>query len=570
MQQRWVMVGIGALAGLCLYGLFYLTDHSLLSPRPLFFLIILTVTFFTTLIATTGPIPLRRSAPVAAAVGIAASLLLTLASLRFDEPAAFAATPIAVLAGVIIATLPLPFLMARVTATWRDYPALFGGAWGIVVRGAVSWVFVGLVWGVIQASNALFGVVGLSLIQAILDIPVAPWLITGATLGLAAAVVVEMDEIVTPYLILRLLRLLVPVVLVVLAVFALALPFRGLSNLFGEFSSAAVLLCMAGGAATLISAAVDRTDAAATPAGWMRAATRGLAVVMAVPVLLAVWSVAQRVGQYGWTPERLFAATAALVGLGYAGLYAAAVWREAGWMGRIRRANIWMALALIVLAGLWLTLLNPEAISTRSQMTRYHAGTVSAAALDVNAFADWGHAGALALSELQELAKADAQLAARLADPDGVPELTVTDLAALRVKLAALIPLQPPGATATRDFLLGAADAGEVQSWLSACEALLPDGAPGCVMVVADLLTDKPGEEALFVLRAPDGWMRFDGLFLEDGVLQKRNGMSDNAALYDVEAGEALIAVWQKSPPPLSPAPLNQLGLGDGAIILQP
>jgi hypothetical protein len=567
MQQRWIMAALGALAGLALYGLLYISDHDLLAPRPLFALAILITAFFSILIAMTGPVPLRRSAPAAAAVAVAASALLSLAALRFDDPLAFAATPFAVMSGLLVTALPVPFLMAHVSSHWRDYPGLFAAAWGIVVRGAVAWAFVALVWGVIQASNALFQVVGLHWIERLITLPVAPFLITGAVLGLAAAVVVEMAAIVTPYLVLRLLRLLVPVVLVVLAVFALALPFRGLSDLFGEFSSAAVLLCMAGGAATLVSASVDQDDAAATAAGWMQGATRALALVLAVPVGLAVWSVAERVGQYGWTPERLFAATAALVGLGYAGLYVWAVLARVGWMARIRQANIVMALALIAAAALWLTLLNPEAIAARSQLARYAAGQTPAPSLDVEAIGGWGRPGARAMARLEEMARTDPALAARLADPSGAPGV---DAAPLRASLAALVPLQPAGATATRDFLFAAADAGQLQGWLTACQAPLSGGSPGCVLVVADLLTDKPGEEALFVLRDPSGWMRFEGLFLEDGVLQTRGVISNAAALYDLPAGEALIALWQQSPPPLSPAPLNRLGLGDEALMLQP
>lgn len=570
MQQRWVMGALGALAGLAFYGLVYLAEHDVLAARPLFALAILTVVFFTTWVAMTGPIPLRRAAIGAAGIAVSASLLLSLAALRFDDPLTFAATPFAVMAGFLTTALPVPFFMAREMAHWRDYPALFSAAWGIVVRGGVAWAFVALVWGVIMASSALFMVVGLNWIDRLIDIAVVPWLITGAVLGLAAAVVVEMEAIVTPYLVLRLLRLLVPVVLGVMAVFTLALPFRGLSDLFGEFSAAAVLLCMAGGAATLVTAAVDQDDAEATPAGWMLVATRALALVLAVPVVLAAVSVGQRVGQYGWTPERLFAATAALVGLGYAGLYALAVLRQAGWMGRIRRANIWMALVLIGASALWLTVLNPEAIATRSQMARYEAGVTPVTALDVLAIESWGRPGEKAKARLQEMAQTDTALAARLADPYGGPTFNPEDAAPYRTDLLALMPLQPPGATATRDMLLNAANAEQLKLWLAACQMPLADGAPGCVMVVADLMTDRPGEEALLVARDPAGWMRYEGLLLEDGVLQIRGVASDAEALYAVPAGEELIALWQSAPPPLSPAPLNRLGLGDDFLMLQP
>ena len=69
-------------------------------------------------------------------------------------------------------------------------------------------------------------------------------------LVLALAVVTELSDYVSPFLILRLLRLMLPPVLLVLAVFLLALPLRGLSGLFGGLSAAATLLAMVAAGAT--------------------------------------------------------------------------------------------------------------------------------------------------------------------------------------------------------------------------------------------------------------------------------------------------------------------------------
>ena len=115
-------------------------------------------------------------------------------------------------------------------------------------------------------------------------------------------------------------------------------------------------------------------------------------------------------------------AVVAVLGLGYGGLYALAVLRGAGWMGRIRQANVWMALVLLAVSALWLSpVLNAEAISARSLEARYLSGAVPAERLDVDALADWGRAGAAARARLEELAREPGQeaLAARLAAAPG-------------------------------------------------------------------------------------------------------------------------------------------------------
>ena len=89
------------------------------------------------------------------------------------------------------------------------------------------------------------------------------------------------------------------------------------------------------------------------------------------------------------------------------------------------------------------------------------------------------------------------------------------DAVLLRRDLTVLLSLQR--FTATRDILLAAADARQLRGWLTACEGRLPGGTPGCVLVVADLMTDRPGEEALMVLREPSPRIRVDSAAICSG-----------------------------------------------------
>ena len=132
------------------------------------------------------------------------------------------------------------------------------------------------------------------------------------------------------------------------------------------------------------------------------------------------------------------------------------------------------------------------------------------------------------------------------------------------------MPLQPAGATATRDMLLTAIPSVELEMWIEACRTPLPrTDRPGCVFVVADLWTDEPGEEAVVLLRDPSGYVRYEGLGLGPDGVQRRSVGAMDGVLPDQAEGEAAIAALQDAPPPLRPAPLNMLGV-DGGLILLP
>jgi len=576
-QQRLVLALIGAAAGASLYALSEILDGDLLGERLTLALAVFTTAFFFGLLGMAGPLRIAKAALMAALVAIVTAALLSWAGLRFDTIDELGSSSFPISGVFVLITLPLPFLIAASGPGWRDYPSLFSQAWGIFVRYSVALTFVGVVWGVILLSDALFGVVGLTVIEDLLEIGVVPWLITGTMLGLALAVVQELADVVSPYLVVRLLRLLVPVVLVVLVVFVAALPFRGLSGLFGGLSVAAILLAMTATAATLLTSAVDQDDPSAVGSDLMRRATQGLALVLPLPAALTAVAVWLRVDQYGWTPDRLFAATAAALALGYGGLYALAILRGTGWMDRIRKANTVMALALIGCAALWLTpVLNPEAISARNLVARVTDGRTAPAAADLYTLDFWGRAGADARTDLATLAARSGfeELGQALADPNPrYPMPPTEDLTPQRDALIALLPLQPAGATATRDMLLQAALSYDLQDWTRICAASSPQGGSACMMIVADLLPTQPGEEALMILLDVDnGFVRFEGLALRDGFLQRYAIWTTNGqALPDMDAAAAMIAAWQTAPPPLSAAPLNQIDLpGGGGLALTP
>ncbi len=572
--KRLQMALIGAFAGLSFYLLSEIVDRDLISDRGFLALVTFAGTFFTGVLALAGPLPIVRSTVSATCLAVVTTVLFLWASFRFDDLDEYFLGPFPVLAALVIATIPLPFIIAAHGSGWRDYPALFSAAWTIVVRYAAAWVFVGVVWGVIYLSDTLLSIVGLTLIRDLIDIDAVPFLVTGLTLGLALAVVEEMRDYVSPYLILRLLRLLLPAVLVVLVVFVVALPVQGLSGLFGGLSVAATLLAMTAASATLITTAIDQSDTEATQSTVLSRATQALALLLPIPAGLAAYSVWLRVDQYGWTPDRLFAALMALFALGYALLYAAAVIRRAGWMARIRQGNIAMAVAGVAAAMLWLTpVFNAERVSAGNLVARYQSGATPVAALDTGQLGDWGRAGSEARDSLSVLAKEPGQeaLAAALASDTAVSQIDIeADPAKALSDLKAILPLQPATATADRDRLLAGLQPYDIASWLTACRTPMPDGRPGCVMVIADLNQTYGGNEAIVVLRGAGDLMQYEALVLVDGLVERRSVAPVSGYLPYDATGAEIIAQMQAAPPVTTPVPLNQIKVGERGLTIFP
>ena len=162
--QRGQMAAIGALAGLSVYGLSQIIDSDMLSDRAVLALVTFAATVFTGILALAGPLTILRAAFASAFLALVTTGLLLGASFRFAVADNIFNSPFPALAAMVVGLVPLPFIIAAFGPGWRDYPALFSAAWTIVVRYAASWVFVGVVWGVIFLSDTLLSVVGLRVI----------------------------------------------------------------------------------------------------------------------------------------------------------------------------------------------------------------------------------------------------------------------------------------------------------------------------------------------------------------------------------------------------------------------
>lgn len=570
MKDRLELAGIGAIAGLCLWLLFEILPDFVGNGFLLLGLTVGASVFFSVLMALVGPERPLRAVPPSLVLGVLTGVLALWTGLRFENVSGFYDAAHPLMALFVIALVGTPFAAAALDdkAGWRNYARLFDSAWSIFIRYVAGWLFAGLIFLVLLLSDELLKLVGIRIIEDLLDIDWLRYTLIGAVFGLGVATVHELRDYVSPVLVHRLLRMLLPLVLVVVIVFIGALPFRGLSDLFGKLSTAGVLMAVAFAGVTLITAAIDRDDENASHMKLMTVSVRIMALLIPVLAGLAIYAIWIRVAAYGWTPHRGMAAYTALFLTGYVVCYLWSVLgRGESWQARLRQSNLYMALAVCVGAVLWLTpLFQVESISVGSQVARYEQGKAGAEELPLYEMAhDWGRAGAAGLEKID--AMADEPMRARIAAAREARSIwrfknadRAQNDAALRLDLAERIKVLPEGAELTP--VLEAME----RSTLNTLERQCPKNPqPSCAIVMLGAGADPVfGGEAVLVARErPIVW----NLARQSGKYYLRA-----AAAYD-ESGreralpEDMFEQVMAGTYELKPLTRNFLSIGDLAII---
>lgn len=291
--------------------------------------------------------------------------------------------------------LAVPALRAR---RFRPaYAEVFETATRTLLQLGLTAAFVGAFWLVLFAGAALLKLVQIEFLEQLLQ---RRWFSYPAgTLAFAAGLLL-LDA--RPALIagvrsvlLGLFSWLLPVAALVVAIFLIGLPFVSLADLWKSRMSASLLLGMAAALAAFLNCACQ--DDEAPPRGVRGLAARVAAFEILPLVGLAAWGLSVRVGQYGWSAERVEGAAtigiAAVLGAGY--LLAASA--RGSWSRRLAATNL-AALAAFVVA--MLALLTPVADPARlmvaDQLARLQRGAVPPERFDYTALkfdgARWGRA----------------------------------------------------------------------------------------------------------------------------------------------------------------------------------
>ena len=404
-QRPWIMAAVGAAGGLLVH---LLSDGLTYYPVP-----------------TTETI-LRQSA--AAGVGIATvTFLITAERQRLAWAAGFAIAWGLIMALVGYSTgsysrsaelVEFPFLSGLLAIavasplfqTVRDegrkvlpYQQVHRYAWTDAIIGGASLAFTGLTFLLAFLLGALFDAIGIPLLKDLLDEGWFAWMLAGGAFGSASAVLREKDPLLGTLqrLVMLVFSVLAPVLAGALAVYLIALPITGFGGLWKSgLPETPLLLATAAFAVVFLNAIIgDSPDDRSGGRLWR--ITEGVLLFSVLPLgVLALVSMSMRIGQYGWTPERLWGVIACLIAIAY-GLAAwiAAVRDRGAFDVRLREYQKALAVGLCGLAlFLALPIIDFGAISTRSQIARLEAGKVAANEFDWGALKyDFGPAGLAAL-----------------------------------------------------------------------------------------------------------------------------------------------------------------------------
>lgn len=530
--HRLFVAFLGAGAGMALWLLTDNWDNPFVAPALYLAVFVFVFVYALVVLALIGPLGSARALLGALMLAVPVTILASIAGMRFVTATDLLDNQIVLTAILMLVLFATPLLSCWLSnrQTWLQYDVLFDTAWVIAVRYAVAWAFVGVFWLILFLSDTLLQLVDVRFLQLFMTNAWATFTLTGAILGLALAVIYELRAMISPYLVLRLLRLMVPPVLAVLAIFIAAIPLRGLSGVFGDFSSGATLMAAAIAAISLVTTALDRDDTMAVKTRGIRLATQGLAVLLPFLTVLAVWSVVLRVQQYGWTPERVLAGMIAGFLFVYGVSYAVAVVMRTNWMARIRRINVVMALAVIVVSALWMTpLLNAYRIAVNSQLTLFEQGDITVDQLALWEMEhDWGRVGQAGVRNIETMI--DRPDHAEIMDRIKAARDQPSRYRARREVEQAIIPMQSEilvSMLPTRpDVFALASDAFvdlplyRINQWLEGCKRTLPDGRAGCVLILGEFTPDaEPNSEAMLLYSDENDQGRAHFVDLIDGKI---------------------------------------------------
>ena len=407
-------------------------------------------------------------------------------------------------------------------ARYRTY---FDTGWKLGVQLALAGLFVGVFWGVLELGASLFELIKLHGPRELIG---KPWFAIPAS-ALAAAAALHLTDVRAKLVAgirmvaLALLSWLLPLATLVIVGFLVSILFTGFAPLWETRSATALLLSAAAVLVILINTAWQNGEGEPMPPFLLRLGGSIAAVALAPLVAIAAYALALRIGQHGWSEERIVAAAAILIAACYAFGYAAAALSgsvlRAHWLRGIAPVNVATAfVTILVLIALNSPIADPMRIAVSSQVARLESGKVAADKFDY-AYLRWnggrfGHealvqmaakTGAVAAKAKDALASTTRITGVRL----GVAEIATGERLGV-AEIAAQITLYPKSQLLPPSLLH--------QDWRAERQAYTPPclgyGRVHCDAFVVDMNGDGRNEY-LFVWGSDTNWM---GAFLgEDG-----------------------------------------------------
>jgi hypothetical protein len=308
-------------------------------------------------------------------------------------------------ASILAAAIAVPLFQAvRDAGSRRLAPrAALDHAWTDAILWGLSCAFLGAVWLMLMLLGGLFGLIGIVSFQELLMKPWFILILSGGTLGTIAGLLRDRDSVLgLLHRVARtILSILAPFLGIGLLLFVVALAFTGLQPLWRETSATTPILLASILAALLLANAVIGNAREEEPKSPILAwGAMALGAAMLPLAIVAAISMSKRIGQYGFSPDRLWAAIVVAVAVLVSAAYLFALVRgRLNWAPLLRRTNVAIAAGIGILAFLLaLPVLDFGAVSARDQVARLNAGRIAPEKFDWRAMRfDFGESGRAAL-----------------------------------------------------------------------------------------------------------------------------------------------------------------------------
>jgi hypothetical protein len=405
-------------------------------------------------------------------------------------------------ASLLAVAIAVPLFQAvRDSGTRRlDPRVVHDHAWTNVILWFLVWAFILAAFLLILLLGGLFDLIGMDFLQRLMRKDWFASMAWGGTFGAAVGLVRDRDRVLG--LLQRvgrtILSVLAPVLAAGLVFFVLALAFTGLGPLWRETAETTPILlgCMAGGI-ILANAVIGNSPEEEPQVRVLRWAAMALGAVLLPLAIVASISMAKRIGQYGFTPDRLWAVVVVAAAVAVSCAYLVALVRgKAGWAGLVRRYNVGLAAGICLLAlFLALPIVNFGAISARDQLAMLESGRIAPDRFDWRAMRfDFGPSGRKALERLRDKGRtpdirAHASSALRADDRwalESVDEIKRKEAAIAEVRVLPK-PIALPAGLLERLPDYGGCNGG------SPCFVFFEDGATNAVVVSGPVCPPESG-----------------------------------------------------------------------------
>ena len=451
------------------------------------------------------------------------------------------------------------------------YQSLYDFSWRNAVKLITASIFTGLFWAALLLLAGLFTVLGIHffdyLISSVYFIYPATALAVGVGLSLYDAKQEALSEFKRA--ILQVLGWLLPLVSLILIAFMVTLPFRGLGLLWGTGYATSLMLGLLALMVFLLNTAFQDGQQTQYPA-WLLKLSNIAVLTMPIYAALCVYALYLRVSQYGWTDDRVWAASFTFIAVCYSVGYGWAAIKSLQssdvWMSRIKPVNVFTAIVIVGLIGLLHSpILDPMRIGVQSQLARLYEGKVqdNVAYLRFNG----GKYGDAALHEMLKgsthpQSETFKQLAKSALEQEYYSEYSpnTVDTSAIKTveALQALITVYPKGANIERGFyelLISEHLKGEVYLYCAHQPVSKEQQAQACQLLSMDMNQDGQAEVVLIndydyrvYTKDGKGWRYVAAYYLECcSTTSETADQQRDAVLKALEAGKAKAAAptWQ-------------------------